>query len=72
MVRMAVQDSIKESRLARQLSQEQLGQALGVNALTVSRWEQGAFLPRRKHWPKIKEVLGVELAVTAEQDANAK
>lgn len=64
---MAVQTLIKEARGKLKLSQGELGRRVGVDALTVWRWEQGANLPRRKHWPKIKEVLGVEISVGAEQ-----
>lgn len=64
---MAVQTLIKDARKTLGLSQGELGRRLHVDALTVYRWEKGANLPQRKYWPKIKEVLGVELAVTAEQ-----
>jgi hypothetical protein len=30
-----------------------------VNAMTYSRWERGIHLPRKKHWPVIKEKTGI-------------
>lgn len=30
----------------------------GVSGMTVWRWEKGASLPRRKHWPKLESVVG--------------
>jgi len=27
--------------------------------MTYSRWERGKHLPRKKHWPKIKDVTGI-------------
>lgn len=69
---MAVQNLIKDARERLGLSQVGLGRKLAVNALTVSRWERGANLPQRKHWPKIKDVLGIELAVVAEQSEAAE
>jgi transcriptional regulator with XRE-family HTH domain len=46
-------------RRANRLTQDALGDLLGVEAMTVSRWENGSSLPRTKLWPKIREVTGV-------------
>lgn len=43
----------------RRLSQEELADLIGVKAMTVSRWERGDHLPRRKRWPKIEEATGI-------------
>lgn len=42
------------------LSQEALAAKLGVTGMTVSRWERGEFMPRRKDWPKIASVTGLQ------------
>lgn len=36
---------LRKARLARQLSQEQVGKAVGVTKASVSAWEQGRKLP---------------------------
>lgn len=48
-------------RLAQEprLTQDDLGAKLGVDGMTVSRWERGDHLPRKRLWPKIEEVTGV-------------
>jgi transcriptional regulator with XRE-family HTH domain len=40
-------------------TQEEACELLGVDAMTLSRWERGVHLPRKKHWPKIEEVTGI-------------
>jgi len=40
-------------------SQGEAGKLLEVDAMTYSRWERGKHLPRKKHWPKIKDVTGI-------------
>jgi transcriptional regulator with XRE-family HTH domain len=41
------------------LSQVQAAKQIGVNSLTLSRWERGSHLPRKTHWNKIEEVTGI-------------
>lgn len=41
------------------LTQDELGEKIGVDGMTVSRWERGESLPQRKHWPTIERVTGV-------------
>lgn len=53
----AMTNPLKEWRGAR--TQDQAGELLGVNAMTYSRWERGIHLPRKKHWPVIKEKTGI-------------
>lgn len=55
--------AIRDARDRAGLSQAELGEKIGVDAMTVSRWERGESLPRRGLWPKIKEVTGVELGL---------
>lgn len=50
---------IKVWRDGKALSQEQAGVQLEVDAMTISRWERGEHLPRKKHWTKIEEVTGI-------------
>ena len=38
---MAMNEKIRELRLQKRLSQESLGELLGVSAQAVSKWEQG-------------------------------
>lgn len=44
------------------VSQEALGEQLGVDGLTVSRWERRATEPQKRHWDKIEEVTGMSRA----------
>lgn len=50
---------LKAWRDRKQLSQADLAVLLGVKAMTVSRWERGVLLPRKKLWPKIEETTGI-------------
>lgn len=49
-------DRIKTAREALGMSQEELGQAVGVTRVTVSRWETNAIRPRGK-LPKLAKAL---------------
>jgi transcriptional regulator with XRE-family HTH domain len=40
-------------------TQEEACTLLGVDAMTLSRWERGVHLPRKKHWTRIEEVTGI-------------
>lgn len=44
------------------LTRKELGDAMGVEAMTIYRWERGSSLPRRKYWPKLTELTGLEIA----------
>ena len=37
-------------------SQDELGAFVGVDGMTVSRWERGESLPQRRFWPKLEEI----------------
>ncbi|MBQ6862889.1 MAG: helix-turn-helix transcriptional regulator [Clostridia bacterium] len=52
-------ENLKIFRIAKQLTQEQVAQALGVNAQTVSRWECGTTLPDVLMLPQIAKLYGV-------------
>lgn len=53
---------LKSWRDAKQLSQPDAGAKLGVDAMTVSRWERGEHLPHKRHWSKIEEETGISPA----------
>lgn len=52
------------------LSQEELAARVGVTRDTVSKWETGAFLPRKSRLGRLEQVLGISL--TDDQDAAAE
>jgi transcriptional regulator with XRE-family HTH domain len=56
---MTVRNALTRWRVERQLSQEEVGDLIGVSAMTVSRWERGNHVPRRTLWPKITEQTGL-------------
>ena len=50
---------IKNARIGKKLSQEQLAEACGVSRQTVYRWEKGMRVPRTAEVKKIGEALGI-------------
>lgn len=50
---------LKSWRLGQKLSQPQAGERLGVDAMTISRWERGEHLPRKTQWTNIETVTGI-------------
>lgn len=54
--------ALQRRRKELNLTQEELGALLGVEGMTVSRWERGESLPRRKVWPRLEEVTGLPIA----------
>lgn len=58
----AATNPIKAARLAKGLSQEELGSKIGATKAAVSRWEGGSRLPRRRQAMKLVEVLGIDFA----------
>ena len=64
-------DRIKAARLAKGLSQEQLGEKLGVSFQAVSTWEQGRFLPDAERLPELAKALDLSLdSLFAEEEKN--
>ena len=60
---------IKAARLAKGMSQEQLGEKLGVSFQAVSSWETGKFVPDPDHLPALSKTLDLSLdALFAEED----
>ena len=52
---------IKEARNRKGLSQQKLGEMLGVSFQAVSTWEQGKFIPDSDHLPALAKALDVSL-----------
>lgn len=52
---------IRKARTAREMSQERLGQAVGVTKATISAWEQGRKLPEPPKALRLKKILGLSL-----------
>lgn len=50
---------LKAWRDERKLSQVALGKLVGVDGMTISRWERGEHLPRKEQWAKIEEATGI-------------
>jgi transcriptional regulator with XRE-family HTH domain len=50
-------------------TQEEASKLLDVDAMTYSRWERGLHLPRKRHWPKIKDVTGIPASTLADHVA---
>ena len=60
---------IAAARKAKRMTQEQLGERLGVSFQAVSTWEQGKFIPDSEHLPMLAEVLDISLdALFAEEE----
>ena len=52
---------IAELRKTKKLTQEQLGEILGVTNKTVSRWETGTYLPSAEALQAMSELFGVSI-----------
>ncbi|MBR1540481.1 MAG: helix-turn-helix transcriptional regulator [Clostridia bacterium] len=52
---------IAENRKAKKLTQEQLAEKLGVTAKTISRWENGNYMPDISLLKPLSTELGVSL-----------
>lgn len=58
---MTMNDNIRRYRIDKQLSQEKLGELLGVSAQAVSKWEQGITSPDISLLPIMAECFGVTI-----------
>ena len=58
---MTMNEKIKNLRLQKRLSQESLGELLGVSAQAVSKWEQGITSPDISLLPIIADCFGVTI-----------
>ena len=61
-------ERIRAARNACGLSQEQLGERLGVSGQSVSYWEQGKFIPDSDHLPALRKELGLSLDALFEEE----
>lgn len=60
---MVLADKIAEAREKRlALTQKELGEEMGVDAMTVSRWERGVVEPRPRHLRKLSDLTGLPVA----------
>jgi transcriptional regulator with XRE-family HTH domain len=59
---MAEKHPLQVYREQRNLTQEALGELLGVKAATISRWEQGKRSPRSDDLRRISQITGIEPA----------
>lgn len=65
--------NMKKARLAKEISQEEFAEALGVGQASVSRWEQGTSEPRPAMRQQIASLLGVSVAyLMGDEDAEAE
>lgn len=60
---METKDIIKNGREKLGMTPQAFGDAVGVSRGAVQQWETGATSPKRRHQPKIAELLGVSVAV---------
>ena len=61
MRRKQIGERIREARKRKGLSQEQLGEKLGLSFQAVSTWETGKFIPDSEHLPTLAKVLDLSL-----------
>lgn len=54
-------DYLKELRIKNNLSQEKLGERLGLSRQSVSKWEQGYAMPDTENLLKLSELYGVSV-----------
>lgn len=59
---MSEANPLKQYRDTSEISQEKLGELIGVDGNTIARWERGDHLPQKKFWSKIAEVTGITAA----------
>lgn len=53
-------DRLRQARLARGWTQQEVADAIGTTKLTVGRWERGERIPQRFYWKKLCEVFGAD------------
>ncbi|MGT2887350.1 XRE family transcriptional regulator [Streptococcus didelphis] len=51
-------NQLKTARQAKKMSQEKLGQLIGVNKMTISHWENGKNIPNQKHFLSLLKIFG--------------
>ena len=68
----SISEKICELRKARSLTQEKLGEQLGVSSQAVSKWEKGESLPDILILPRLCEILGVSVDALLEVPVSVK
>ena len=58
---MTIGTNIKRLRVNKGITQEQLGEALGVSGQAVSKWENESALPDILFLPKLAEYFGISI-----------
>lgn len=58
---MEMGERIREARMAKGMTMEELGEKLGVSHATVSRWESNDRKPRLEHLFRLSLLLDVEV-----------
>lgn len=64
-------DTLRARRIAKDITQEEMAELLGVSLATISAWELGRYSPRENNLNKIEELLGQldEVATTSKSEA---
>lgn len=57
-----MKDFIREARLRKALTQEEVARKMGVTQAAVSQWETGVTIPQTRDLLKLSEVLGVSVS----------
>ena len=63
---------IRNARKAKNLSQEQLGELIGANRVTISKYESGAYFPSVPAFERLSSALGVTLSELINPQSNAE
>jgi len=67
-----ISEKIQKIRKERKLTQEQLGDMLGISGQAVSKWESGASMPDIMLLPELCEILGISVEALLEMPATTK
>ena len=67
-----ISEKICEFRKARSLTQEKLGEQLGVSSQAVSKWEKGESMPDIMILPQLCEILGITADALLEVSSSVK
>ena len=57
-----MKESIRDARLRKGFTQEELAHEMGVTQAAVSQWESGVTIPRTCDLLKLSEVLGISVS----------
>jgi transcriptional regulator with XRE-family HTH domain len=63
-----INDNIKRARLALRMSQDDLAEAIGASRVTISKYENGHFLPSVPALEKLASALGTTPAALTDSD----